>query len=151
MPLALPDFEQLRELLRNVMNRLYPAIQEQQKGSEILLALSSIFCLEKKYDELPAINKLLRESLEAKRFTEEENIFNSLTKSVEKSYFMTSIILLIVTSLGAFFAVSLFRVPTVGWAIDWKYISDNAALIVFGILAAWTALIVVFKPKGKNS
>lgn len=149
MPLALPDFERLSKLRANVMNSLYPNVQTQHKGSEVLFALSSIFSLDKQYEKLPDINKMF-EVLAPTPFKEKEWLLDSLFEPIRKSFFTTAIILLVLMSVGVFSAVIFIHASLTGWNFDLKYTSDNVAIIIVGILAAWAAIVVVIKPKSEK-
>lgn len=151
MPFDLPDIRQLRKLYENIMNRLYPAIRERHEGADILLTLSSVFSLEREYNQLPEINESLENSLDPKTFEEKEGFFTSLFISpMKRSFAVASFTSLMIVTIGAFLAVCLFRVPVKGWMIDWAYIADNAATIVVGILASWAAILVILGHKYKQ-
>ena len=149
MPLSLPNLDHLNTLRNNIMNRLYPNIKERKTGSDILFSLPSIFSLEKQYDQIPSINKLLEDKLNPQTF-KKESLVDSFSKPIRGSFAAVSFLLLFGVSLVIFSAVILLRVPTVGWTVDWTYISDNSAVIVLGIAAAWGALLFCLNLKGKN-
>lgn len=149
MPFALPDFENLNVLRENIMTRIYPRIQE-ERVSKILFSLASIFSLERNYFQIAEVNVVLKNTLNPPKPFEKGTLFSSLTKSIKSSLAIIAILSLVGVIIATFGAVIILRFPVVGFSIDWKYISDNSAMIVVGILAGWAALIVLFKPKGEK-
>lgn len=143
--LDLPNLTQLKLLQENVMNRIYPMVQDgHNTDDDILLSLSKIFFYENEYDRLPDLNSAMEKTFQKRTFEEKHEGF--LARARQNTIFKCAIsdigmILLI------FGGIYILRYPIEPSAY-WIYLGNNAATIV-GAIAASTLGVILFFHRGK--
>ena len=154
MSLKLTDIAQLDALYDNIMNKIYPALEENKDYLTTLVgrdygdffsSMARFFFYEMEYDDLPTINQgistLLKDTYEP--FTPKEGRSKSYLKEISRGFKFGALISLITITVLAFAALYLMRVPQYGPENFWTYIADNAAIILFGILGPWASVLIV--------
>jgi len=143
--LSLPNLVQLRSLQENVMNRVYPMVQEgRNTPDDILLSLSKIFFYENEYEKLPDLNSTMEKALQSRPFEEARKSFFARIRqhTVFKCIVCDLAIILLI-----FGGIYFFKYP-IELSDYWTYLGNNAATVV-GAITASTLAVMLFFYRGK--
>lgn len=141
LSLNLPDLAQLKTLRENIMNRVYPMVQEgRNTDDDILLSLSKIFFYENDYGSIPKLNSAIESSLQLKQL-DEANL--STVSKMRKSTLLKCIISDVALVLLVFGGIYVLKYP-VTISEYWTYLGSNAATVIGAIVASTLAVVLFF-------
>lgn len=135
--LELPDVKQLKRLRENIMNRVYPIIQDGNITSDdIITSLSKLFFYENDYERLPELNATLEKTLTSR--PPEEKKLNILTRTWQNIAFrcVLSTVAVLLLILGGIYVLKYPITPYDYWA----YLGTNAATVIGSIVASSVAI-----------
>jgi len=145
--LDLPNLRQLEVFQINMMNRIYPLIQDGRNTSDdILVSLSRIFFYENEYENLPDLNATIEQALQPRTY--EERKWHVPARIKENVALRCAVGIVIITFL-IFAGIYILKYPTS--ADYWQYVGQNAATVAGTIVASSVAISVFIfsrrKPK----